>query len=42
MTFPSKFQFSVIFGMGFDVLTMVRMHNVVWVRTPYSVVHTWL
>jgi len=37
----TNYQFSINFGMGFDVLTMVRMHNVVWVRTPYSVVHTW-
>ena len=29
---PSMFQFSVIFGMEFEVLRVVRIHNVVWVR----------
>jgi hypothetical protein len=42
VTFPSKFQFSVIFGTGFEVLTVLRICSVVWVRTPYSLVHTWL
>ena len=28
VTFPSKFPFPIIFGTGFDVLTMVRNHNV--------------
>ena len=28
------------FGTGFEVLTVVRNHNVVWDRTPYSLVHT--
>jgi hypothetical protein len=28
--------------MGFEVLTVVRIRNVVWFRTPYSLVHTWL
>jgi len=27
--FPSTFQFLIIFGMGFEVLTMLRIHNVV-------------
>jgi len=36
------FQFLIIFGTGFEVLTVVRIHNVDWVRTPYSLVHTWL
>jgi len=40
VTFPSTFQFLIIFGMGFDVLTLVTIHNVVWVNTPYSLVHT--
>jgi len=40
--FPSTFQFLIIFGTGFEVLTVVRIRNVVWVRTPYSLVHTWL
>jgi len=30
------------FGTGFEVLTVVRNHNAVWNRTPYSLVHTWL
>jgi len=42
VTFPSTLQFLIIFGTGFEVLTMVRIHNVVWVRTPYSMIHTWL
>jgi len=29
VTFPSTFQFSIIFGMGFEVLTVMRIHNVV-------------
>jgi len=41
MPFPSTFQFLIIFGMGFEMLTVVRIHNVVWVRTSYSLVHTW-
>ena len=40
VTFPPTFQFLIIFGMGFEVLTVVRIHNVVWVRTTYSLVHT--
>jgi len=36
------FQFLIIFGMGLEVLTVVRIHNVVWVRTPYSLVRPWL
>jgi len=27
--FPSIFQFLIIFGTGFEVLTVVRIHNVV-------------
>jgi len=42
VTFPSTIQFLIMFGMGFEVLTMFRIHNVVWVRTPYSLVHIWL
>jgi len=42
VTFPSTFQFLIIFGTGFEELTVVRICNVVWVRTPYSLVHTWL
>jgi hypothetical protein len=42
VTFPSTFQFLIIFGTGFEVLTVVRIHNVVWVRTSYSLLHTWL
>jgi len=40
--FPSTFQFLIIFGMGFEVLTVERIHTVVWVTTPYSLVRTWL
>jgi len=29
MTFPSMFQFLIIVGTGFGVLTVVRIHNVV-------------
>jgi hypothetical protein len=29
MTFSSTSQFLIIFGMGFEVLTVVRIHNVV-------------
>ena len=42
VTFPSTFQFLIIFGTGFEVLTVVRIHNVVWVTTLYSLVYTWL
>jgi len=28
--------------MGFEVLTVVSIRDVVWVRAPYSLVHTWL
>jgi hypothetical protein len=40
MTLPSTFHlFFIFFGTGFEVLTVVRIHNAVWVRTPYSLVH---
>jgi hypothetical protein len=40
MNFPSMLHlFFVFFGTGFEVLTVVRIHIVVWVRTPYSLVH---
>ena len=42
MIFPSKFEFLIIFGTGFEVFTVVSIHNVVWVRTSYSLVRTWL
>jgi len=29
VTFPSMFQFLIIFGTGFEVLTVLRIHNVV-------------
>ena len=29
VTFPSTFQFLIIFGTGLEVLTVVRIHNVV-------------
>jgi len=40
--FPSTFQFLTIFGTGIELLTVERIHNVVWVRTAYSLVHAWL
>jgi len=40
VTFPSAFQFLTIFGTEFQVLTVVRIHNVAWVRIPFSPVHT--
>jgi len=29
VTFPSTFRFLIIFGTGFEMLTVVRIHNVV-------------
>jgi len=29
VTYPSTFQFLILFGMGFEVLTVVRIRNVV-------------
>jgi hypothetical protein len=38
--FPSMLQlFFILFGTRFEVLTMVRINNAVWVRTSYSLVH---
>jgi hypothetical protein len=31
--------FLKVSGTGFEVLALVRIHNEVWVRTPYSLVH---
>jgi len=42
VTFPLTFQFLIIFGMGFEVFTVERIHNMVWVRISHSLVHTWL
>jgi len=42
VTFPSTFEFLTIFGIGFELPTVVRIRNLVWVRTPYGLVHTWL
>jgi hypothetical protein len=40
LTFPSMLQlFLLVFGTGFEVLTVVKINNVVWVRTLYSLVH---
>jgi hypothetical protein len=37
--FPPVLQLFLIFlGTGFEVLTVVRIHNVVWVRILYSLV----
>jgi len=38
--FPSLLQsFLILFGTRFEVLTVVTIHNVVWVMTPYSLLH---
>jgi hypothetical protein len=38
--FPSTLHFFFIFvGTGFEVLTVVKIHMAVWVRTPCSLVH---
>jgi len=40
MTFPLTFKLSLIFsGTGFEVLTVMRIHNAVWVRSSYGLVH---
>jgi len=40
VTFPSTFQLFLTFlGTGFEMFTVVRIHNVVWVRTLYNLVH---
>ena len=41
VTFPSMFQFLIINGMGFEVLTVGRIYNVVSVRTQCNLVHIW-
>jgi hypothetical protein len=33
------FQFFIIVGTGFEILKVVRIHIVGWVRTPFSLVH---
>jgi hypothetical protein len=34
------FQLSLIFsGTGFEVLTVMRIHNAVWIRSSYGLVH---
>jgi hypothetical protein len=38
VTFLSILQFLIFFCTGFEVLREVRTYNVVWVRTPYSLV----
>jgi hypothetical protein len=39
VTFPSTLQlFLLFFATRFEVLTLVRIHNAVWVRTPHSLV----
>ena len=42
VTFPSTFEFLIIFGIGFELPTVVRIRNVVFVRTLYGLVHAWL
>jgi len=40
MTFPLTFQLSLIFSAtGSEVLTVMRIHNAVWVRSLYGLVH---
>jgi hypothetical protein len=40
MIFPSTlYLFFIFFGTGFEVLTVVRIHNAVWVRTPFCLIH---
>jgi hypothetical protein len=40
VTFPSILPlFFIFFGTRFEVLTVVRVHNAVWVKTPCSLVH---
>jgi hypothetical protein len=40
MIFPATLHlFFIIFGTGFEVLTVVRIYNAVCVRAPYSLVH---
>jgi hypothetical protein len=29
----------LFFGTGFEVLTVMSIHNVIWVRLPYNLVH---
>jgi len=36
---PSTFQFIIFFGTGFEVHAEARIHNVVCIRTVYSLVH---
>jgi len=37
MKFPSTFQLFIIFFVtGYEVLTVVRIHKMVWVRTTYN------
>jgi hypothetical protein len=35
------FQFLIIFGKGFGALTVMRIHDVVWIRTLYSLLHVY-
>jgi hypothetical protein len=39
MTFWSTFQFLILCGTGFEVLTVAVIHYAFWVRTAYGVVH---
>ena len=42
VTYPSMFQFLIIFGTGFEVLTVVRNHNVVELGHRIVWYITWL
>jgi hypothetical protein len=40
MTFSNTLHFFfMFFGTGVEVLTVVRIHSAVWIRTPCSLVH---
>jgi len=35
---PSTFRFIIFFGTGYEALTEARIHNMVWIRTLFSLV----
>jgi hypothetical protein len=41
MTFWPTFQFLILCGTGFEVLTVAVIHYTFWVRTAYGVVHSY-
>jgi len=36
---PALQQLLLLFGTGFEVLTVMCIHNGTWVRSPYNLVH---